>query len=243
MKGKTANAVGWSLLWVGVLLLGFVVYQLYVVSAIARWNQASLSEDRIAAWEVAEIVAVPIASTTVPEVEDDPTFPEIAPSVTTTPLPEVPSLLLEPEPEPGEPFGLIRIAGVEELQNGWNVVEGVTREDLKVGVGHMPKTAYPGQPGNAVISGHRTTYGQPFFNLDTLNFGDAIEVQTATGVHTYSVREVFIVDPSEVWVTHPRDGGWLTLTTCNPKYSADERLIVLAELTSSPNLEAVQASF
>ncbi|GIU91786.1 MAG: hypothetical protein KatS3mg011_0692 [Acidimicrobiia bacterium] len=117
------------------------------------------------------------------------------------------------------------------------VVEGVDTENLKLGPGHMPWTPVPGQPGNAVISGHRTTYGRPFFDLDLLQPGDLIEVETAIGIHQFTVRETVIVTPFDVWVTEPRRGAWLTLTTCNPKYSARERLVVFAELTGGPNLE------
>ena len=100
----------------------------------------------------------------------------------------------------------------------------------------MPWTPVPGQPGNAVISGHRVTHGRPFFDLDQLGAGDTIEVETAIGVHTYTVRTTEIVLPTDVWVTAPRRGAWLTLTTCNPRYSATERLVIFAELTEGPNL-------
>jgi len=55
----------------------------------------------------------------------------------------------------------------------------------------------------------------------------------------YVVRESFIVKPTDVWVTDNRDGAWLTFTTCNPKFSARERLIVTAELIEGPNLPYV----
>jgi sortase A len=104
----------------------------------------------------------------------------------------------------------------------------------------MPGTALPGQPGNSVISGHRTTYGRPFYDLDLLSAGDRIEVETAVGVHVYEVRESFVVAPTDVWVTDDRPGGWLTLTTCHPRFSARERLIVTAEMVQGPNLEYVR---
>jgi sortase A len=119
------------------------------------------------------------------------------------------------------------------------VFEGIGAETLAKGPGHMPGTSLPGQPGNSVISGHRTTHGRPFHDFDLLVPGDLIEIDTAIGTHVYEVRESFIVAPTDVWVTDQRDGGWLTLTTCNPKYSATERLIVTAELVSGPNAEYV----
>ncbi len=105
----------------------------------------------------------------------------------------------------------------------------------------MPRTPLPGMTGNSVISGHRTTYGAPFHELDDLSPGDSIEVDTALGTHTYEVREVIIVQPTELWVTEPREGAWLTLTTCHPKFSSRQRLIVFAELVDGPNWEAISA--
>ena len=90
-----------------------------------------------------------------------------------------------------------------------------------------------------MISGHRTTYGAPFHELDQLESGDRIEVETAVGVHIYEVRDVRIVKPSALWVTNPRDGAWLTLTTCHPKFSARQRLIVFAEMVAGPNFDTI----
>ncbi len=104
----------------------------------------------------------------------------------------------------------------------------------------MPGTPLPGQPGNSVLSGHRTTYGRPFFDLDQLVVGDTIEVESEIGVHVYEVREIQVVLPTDFWVTYDRSGGWLTLTTCNPKFSARERLIIWAEMVAGPNLEFAQ---
>ena len=119
------------------------------------------------------------------------------------------------------------------------VVEGVTHEDLKKGPGHYPGTALPGQIGNVVISGHRTTYGAPFNRVDELHVGDPIVLETADAYLTYSVTGETVVDPSDVAVILPVPGHpgqaptqrLLTLTTCNPKYSATHRLIVSALLT------------
>ena len=138
-------------------------------------------------------------------------------------------------------FAVIRVPKIEALQDGWAVVEGVGVRDLKNGAGHMPDTPLPGAPGNAVISGHRTTYGAPFHDVDVLVWGDIIEVETALGTHTYEVRELKIVKPTDVWVTEPRDGAWLTLTTCHPKFSSRQRLIVFAELVDGPNYESIYA--
>jgi sortase A len=149
------------------------------------------------------------------------------------------TLLVESAPPEHEAFAIIRIPTIDRLREGWAVVEGVTRSDLKNGAGHMSSTPIPGQPGNSVISGHRTTYGAPFHELDQLVPGDSIEVETGLGVHTYEVRETIIVRPTEIWVTEQREGAWLTLTTCHPRFSARQRLVVFAELVAGPNAKVI----
>lgn len=116
------------------------------------------------------------------------------------------------------------------------VVEGVDPETLKKGPGHYPETAGPGEPGNFAVAGHRTTYGAPFYHLDQLRQGDEIHVvdrQQRTWV--YEVTEIRVVLPDEVWVVGPDPLGTgkplLTLTTCEPRFSVKNRLIVFAELT------------
>jgi sortase A len=110
------------------------------------------------------------------------------------------------------------------------VVEGVKLGDLKRGPGHYPATPLPGQPGNAAIAGHRTTYGAPFYNLDELKTGDEILVTTRQGRFRYEVTESKVVSPSEVSVLDPTTDNRLTLTTCHPRFSASKRLVVVAAL-------------
>ena len=118
------------------------------------------------------------------------------------------------------------------------VFEGVRASDLKRGPGHVPGTAMPGEVGNFVVSGHRTTYGAPFGDLDLLDSGDAVVVETRDTWFTYRVVREEIVQPTEYEVTYPvpRQPGvkptkaLLTMTTCHPKYSAKQRLISVAEL-------------
>ena len=78
-----------------------------------------------------------------------------------------------------------------------------------------------------------------FHELDQLVPGDLIEVETAIGAHTYAVRESVIVRPTELWVIQDRPGAWLTLTTCHPKFSSRQRLIVFAELIDGPNARVI----
>ena len=155
--------------------------------------------------------------------------PEVVPVV-------VPGVIEESAPGAGEALGRIQIPKIDV---DWVIVEGVTAAALRDGPGHMPHTPLPGQPGNAVVSGHRTTNGAPFGDLDELVEGDTVLVETLIGTHTYEVVGSIIVKPDEMWVTSQWEGGWLTLTTCHPKFSSRERLIVFARLVSGPNHEAI----
>lgn len=221
---------GWASIWLGLFLLGFVAHQLFVTTFFAQQNNVVLVEQAVEGFATAEITEIPYVAPGGPDLVD----PDDVPLA-------VPTLKIEPAPEPGEAFAIIRVPSLERLVEGWAVVEGVTRNDLKNGVGHMPSTPLPGQPGNVVFSGHRTTYGAPFHEFDELVLGDKIEVETALGIHVYEVREIIIVRPTEIWVTQPREGAWLTLTTCDPKFSSRQRLVIFAELVAGPNFAAINS--
>lgn len=210
----------------GVLILLFLGYQLVGTNFLTARSQ-ELAQEAIGDHFVAAQDEIEVVDTLPP--------PEIDPDPAVDPVPEDEPPVVhysEPTPEAGTAFGVMTIPeiGVEHV-----LFEGVDRATLKKGPGHMPWTPLPGQPGNSVLSGHRTTYGAPFFDLDQLAAGDEILVETALGVHTYVVRSSFIVAPTAVEVTDPKRGAWLTLTTCNPKFSARERLIISAELVDGPN--------
>lgn len=111
------------------------------------------------------------------------------------------------------------------------VVQGIGEQDLRRGPGHYPETVLPGELGNAAIAGHRTTYGAPFFDLDHLKPGDDIFLtDTQSRRWDYKVDRSFVVSPTDVSVLDPTSFAQLTLTTCNPRFSATNRLIVTARL-------------
>ena len=112
------------------------------------------------------------------------------------------------------------------------VVAGIGVDELRLGPGHFPDTPLPGQLGNVAIAGHRTTYGQPFHDVDLLARGDEIVLTTVTGRFVYLVDDISIVDPTEYAVvsTTDRTRARLTLTSCHPKWSAAKRIVVRAEL-------------
>lgn len=145
----------------------------------------------------------------------------------------------------GEGLGVIRIP---ELGDDYHfvVVEGVGVEDLKKGPGHYPGTAMPGKVGNFVLSGHRTTYSAPFNRIGELEKGDPIVIETKDSWYVYRMTERDIVQPGEVDVieavpgrpnAEPED-SLITLTTCHPKYSAAQRLIVHGELDKAQQKDA-----
>jgi sortase A len=109
-------------------------------------------------------------------------------------------------------------------------------ENLKRGPGHIPSTAYPGQSGNCVISGHRTTYGAPFRNIEQLVPGDMIVLITAENRYTYQVYEQRIVLPTDLTVLEQTGEPKLTLTACHPWYSAAQRIVVISRLVNSEPL-------
>lgn len=90
-------------------------------------------------------------------------------------------------PSFGSPVGIVEIGslGLQAV-----VVEGVDSATTRVGPGHVPGTAAPGQPGNAVIVGRRTMFGGTFGDLSSVRVGDDIVVTTTQGQSLYQVTDV-----------------------------------------------------
>ncbi len=133
-------------------------------------------------------------------------------------------------PAAGQPIGTIQIPniGLDQV-----VVEGVGTDQLELGPGHYPGTPLPGERGNVAIAGHRTTYAHPFYDLDQVTPGRPIVLTTAQGIFVYTADAQQVVQPTDVAVVGSSPRAVLTLTTCNPRYSAATRLVVTATLTSS----------
>jgi sortase A len=158
-------------------------------------------------------------------------------------------LVEQPKPEeaqerylPGEAYAALVIPSIAI---DFIVVEGPDddtyrsfewTETLKRGPAHYPDSADPWDgKGRVAIAGHRTTYLHPFLNLDRVHVGDTIELATQQGTYVYEVDRNF---------TRPEEGSGvvleqtkrptLVLTTCHPKYSSRERLIITATLVDGP---------
>jgi sortase A len=123
-----------------------------------------------------------------------------------------------------------------------SVSEGVETATVldRNGIGHYPGTQMPGQVGNFAVAAHRTTHGAPFKQLATLQVGDRLYVQTQDGYYTYDFRGLEYVRPTGVGVLDPvpqlpgvaPTDRILTMTSCNPLFSAAERIIAYASLES-----------
>ncbi|MGY2126909.1 class E sortase [Blastococcus sp. SYSU DS0617] len=231
-----ARGVGELLVTAGLVLLLFVVYEVYVTDLLTAQRQDELAEELRDEWQSSERRdewesspdpapdAVPAASATVPPVEV------------------------------GDPFAVLRIPRLGEDYTRV-ILEGTDEEQLSQGPGHYVDSAMPGEPGNVGLAGHRVGKGSPFLELDTMRPGDPIVVETADSWFVYRVLGdpatgdvdadpsgipgMHIVSPSAVEVVSPTpnaaagappSGAYLTLTTCHPRYSARQRLIIHARL-------------
>jgi sortase A len=128
------------------------------------------------------------------------------------------------------PLGILRIA---RFHLEVPVLDGVDDLSLNRGLGHIPGTSRPGEPGNIGIAGHRDGF---FRVLKDVGAGDIIELETLDRIDIYRVSQIAIVDKDDPSVLRPTSGPTLTLVTCYPFYfigSAPKRYIVLASQVAS----------
>ena len=216
---KVVRFTGWTLITGGVLILLYLVYLLFFTNVTTDRAQQELLEE----WSL--------------EVGDP------GEALPAEPVDEPDTDVEQQAVDPGSAYAVMwfdRPGSDEPLVHAdpLYVVEGVTLDHLKRGPGHYPDTGPPGTPGNFAISGHRTTYGAPFYNLDDLQAGDRVHVVDRDGKEwVYEVTEQRIVAPTDVWVleSDPLGTGQptMTITTCHPRFSAAQRLIVFAALVES----------
>jgi sortase A len=131
-----------------------------------------------------------------------------------------PHLLLE-----GEVIGKIQ---VPRLGLSAIVVQGDSPASLRHAVGHMPKSALPGEWGNVALAGHRDTFFRP---LRDIRVGDEIRLKTSQHSFEYLVESIEVVAPTDIQVLEPSSGHDLTFITCFPFYyvgPAPKRFVVHA---------------
>jgi sortase A len=129
------------------------------------------------------------------------------------------------ETQIGAPSGVLAIP---KIALRVPIFEGTDDVTLNRGVGRIEGTAAVGAAGNVGIAGHRDGF---FRGLKDIVVGDAIEVQSHGGDVRYSVTQILIVEPDDVYVLDPTGEATLTLVTCYPFYfvgSAPQRYIVKA---------------
>ncbi|UED88472.1 class E sortase [Streptomyces profundus] len=112
-------------------------------------------------------------------------------------------------------------------------------------VGHYTEgdglpTAMPwDEEGNFGLAGHRNTHGEPFRYINNLDPGDPIVIETESTYYTYEMRSrLDSTSPSNIEVLDPipeqggftESGRYITLTTCTPEFTSTYRLIVWGEL-------------
>jgi sortase A len=214
---KVLRGAGWTFIVMGCFVLYFLVYQLWGTNLSTNREQSNLRQTLEREWAG----GAP------------------APKKGTTKLP-----VLKPPPL-GKALGVIEIP---KLKLEKVVVQGANPEQLAKGPGHVPSTVMPGQAGTFAISGHRTTHGAPFYRLNELSKGDTITIVTRYAIYTYKVSHLQVVAPTAVEVLDNVRGpngktkSQIVLTTCNPRFSAAQRLIIFGDLTkSAPNTGGLAA--
>jgi sortase A len=209
-----ALGVGELLVTAGLVLLLFVGYELYVTDLLTAQRQDELSQELREEWAAGDADPARRALTQV---------------------------------EIGDAFGVLRIPRLGEDYTRV-ILEGTEEEQLSQGPGHYVDSAMPGEEGNVGLAGHRVGKGSPFLELDAMQPGDPIVVETADNWFVYRVLAdddpsgipgMQIVPPTAVEVVSPTpnaapsaapSGSYLTLTTCHPRYSARQRLVIHARL-------------
>ena len=144
----------------------------------------------------------------------------------------------EPIPPPvdayaSEPVIEMGTLTIPRIDVAMTMYEGIRIPTLDAGPGHWPGSALPGQPGNVVVAGHRTSTHAVFRDVDQLEPGDEIVFDDERGRHVYRVDRVEIVEPTAVWIVDPTDTPTATLFACHPPGSTRERIVVFADLVTS----------
>jgi len=115
-----------------------------------------------------------------------------------------------------------------------DIVQGVDWNALQLGVGMLPNGAVPqDDDDNVVLAAHNDIYGEIFRDLDQLEAGDQIEIQTQTGSYVYVVRETQVVEPDAVHVMQPQGSPMVTLISCYPYQVNTQRIVVFADRADS----------
>lgn len=219
--GSWAFGLGLVLVGAGVVLLGYVGWQLYGTNYVSQQRHDRTVEALREAWAGDD--PGPAGTDTDSRADSVRTGGTTADAIV-----RVPAF--------GEDFAV-------------PLVEGIEDEALASGLGHFPESVGPGEPGNFALAGHRITHGEPLRDLPDLVVGDEIVVETRDWVHTYVLDtggDDLRVPFTATWVVGPTptnpDGGvspdpaetrLITVTTCAELFHTDDRLVAFGHLVSS----------
>jgi sortase A len=161
------------------------------------------------------------------------TSTKLAPSTTST-LPPLPV----PDAPPENPYADVPVTrlgslSIPKIGLQHDIYEGIWLTVINQGPGHWPHSALPGQRGNAVFPGHRTTFSHPFRDLDRLAPGDQIIFHMPDADQVYAVRQTIIVKPTDMSVVDQTETPTVTLIACHPKGSAAQRIVVKGDLVAT----------
>ncbi|MCF2526408.1 class E sortase [Yinghuangia soli] len=225
------RGLGEAFITLGVLILLFVVYQLYWTGVLAREARAG---------ELDELDKKMKQNLAAPAQPGAPVAPQV---------PGPP-----PEYKDGKSFAVMYIP---RFGSGWKwtVLAGTATDTLKKGLGWYDTSAKAGQEGNFAVAGHRKTYGDPMLHFPSLRVGDKVVINDTVNWYVYTLdkplvngaadKAVYKTLPEDVGVVAPvpakaydKPGKYLTLTTCDPEYGSSHRLIAWGHLESVQPLSA-----
>jgi LPXTG-site transpeptidase (sortase) family protein len=178
------------------------------------------------------------ADNPVPAASPSPAPPPAEIPVLPSPVPAAPAVmygLALPEKAPADERAkspIIAIGKIEipSINISHTIYEGVTLTVVDHGPGHWPGSAMPGDRGNTVFAGHRTTNDKPFADLDLVKVGDKVTFEAGGRTSVYEVTENFVVDGRETSIALPTPDATMTLFACHPKGSAKQRIVVKGRL-------------
>jgi sortase (surface protein transpeptidase) len=266
--GRTAvRGLGQLLITAGLVVLLFVVYEVWVTNLFGEQKQAEATANLDKLWSQ--------ESDTV--VDPNPVVTEsggVVVSTAAAPTADPGARTRNYDTTEGAGFAKMYIPsfGADFM---FTVVEGTSQRDLYAGPGHYDQTQFPGEKGNFALAGHRVNKGAPFDDLGLLQSCDAIVIETRDDWYVYRVlpmqnevagwadtqhahcdgvsvqtgeyRGVYgqeIVSPSDIQQVYPvphvnsrevpaNAERLITLTTCHPKFSDRQRMIIHGILTAS----------
>lgn len=145
-----------------------------------------------------------------------------------------------PTPKPRVKVKAIARIKIDKINVDMPIAEGSSLVNLRVAIGHHSPTATIGQPGLAVLFGHRSyTYGRHFNRLGEVAVDDQFTIEDKNNRYTYQIRKIYRVLPKELLneIYQPVEGSWVILVTCDPVRVASHRLLVLAEVIETEPID------